>query len=122
MATWRTRTTAGCSKQVHLRPPAATIGRIVRSLGERGLLAAVDAVILARTPASDHEHRPDPQSRAAHRRDQREAVVEQITSSRPDAVVCVGAPFGHTQPQWILPHGGTLTVDGVTQRIWADYS
>ena len=49
-------------------------------------------------------------------------MVEQITSYNPDAVVCVGAPFGHTRPQWILPHGGTLTVDGVTQRIWADYS
>ena len=31
----------------------------------------------------------------------------------PDAVVCVGVPFGHTRPQWILPYGGDVTVDGV---------
>ena len=39
----------------------------------------------------------------------------------PDAVICVGVPFGHTRPQWILPHGGQITVDGVQRRIWADY-
>jgi muramoyltetrapeptide carboxypeptidase LdcA involved in peptidoglycan recycling len=30
-------------------------------------------------------------------------------------------PFGHTRPQWILPHGGTVTVDGAERRIFADY-
>jgi muramoyltetrapeptide carboxypeptidase LdcA involved in peptidoglycan recycling len=30
--------------------------------------------------------------------------------------------FGHTRPQWILPYGGTLTVDGVQRTVWADYS
>jgi muramoyltetrapeptide carboxypeptidase LdcA involved in peptidoglycan recycling len=33
----------------------------------------------------------------------------------------VGVPFGHTRPQWVLPHGGTMTVDGVERRVWADY-
>ena len=37
------------------------------------------------------------------------------------AVVVVGVPFGHTRPQWILPYGGTMTVDGVERRVWADY-
>jgi muramoyltetrapeptide carboxypeptidase LdcA involved in peptidoglycan recycling len=31
-------------------------------------------------------------------------------------------PFGHTRPQWILPYGGEVTVDGQARRIWADYS
>lgn len=37
------------------------------------------------------------------------------------AVVVVGIPFGHTRPQWILPFGGTVTVDGAQQQVWADY-
>lgn len=101
--------------------PATEIGWIVRSLGERGLLGAIDAVILARTPASDLEHHPDAERRAAHRREQREAVVEQVSRYNPEAVMCVGPPFGHTRPQWILPHGGNITVDNIEQRIWADY-
>ncbi len=35
-------------------------------------------------------------------------------------VVCVG-PVGHVRPQWILPDGGEITVDGVNQRILASY-
>jgi hypothetical protein len=38
------------------------------------------------------------------------------------AVVCVGIPFGHTRPQWIVPHGGAITVDGAARRVVADYS
>ncbi|MEO6999476.1 MAG: LD-carboxypeptidase, partial [Terracoccus sp.] len=44
-----------------------------------------------------------------------------LSRYNPEAVVCVGVPFGHTRPQWILPYGGMMTVDGATRRIWADY-
>lgn len=33
--------------------PARSVGRIVRGLGERGILGAVDAVLVARPPVSD---------------------------------------------------------------------
>lgn len=38
-----------------------------------------------------------------------------------DAVLCVGVAFGHIRPQWLLPHGGEVTVDGAEQRLWANY-
>jgi muramoyltetrapeptide carboxypeptidase LdcA involved in peptidoglycan recycling len=102
--------------------PAHEVAWIVRSLGERGLIAAADAVVVARPPVSDHETRPDAAARAGLRAAQRDAVLEQVARYNPDAVVCVGVPFGHTRPQWILPHGGLLTVDGAARRIKADYS
>ncbi|MEI2774736.1 MAG: hypothetical protein V9G19_01960 [Tetrasphaera sp.] len=48
-------------------------------------------------------------------------MIEIVAASNPDAVVVVGPPFGHTSPQWILPFGGTMTVDGQDQRLYADY-
>lgn len=101
--------------------PALEFGRIARSLGERGLLAAVDAVVVARPAASTHEHRPDAAGRAAHRAAQRDVAVEMIGRYNPSAVVVVGVPFGHTRPQWVLPYGGTMTVDSREQKVWADY-
>ena len=101
--------------------PARDVGFIVRSLGERGLLSAVDAVLLARPPVSDHTRQPADADRARLRELQRDTVVDVVTRYNPEAVVCVGVPFGHTRPQWILPHGGTVTVDGVDRRIFADY-
>jgi muramoyltetrapeptide carboxypeptidase LdcA involved in peptidoglycan recycling len=102
--------------------PAQEFGWILRSLGERGVLGAVDAVLVARAPASDVEHRLPPAQSAAHRSEQRDTTIEITARYNPEAVVCVGPPFGHTRPQWILPYGGTMTVDGTTQTVWADYS
>jgi muramoyltetrapeptide carboxypeptidase LdcA involved in peptidoglycan recycling len=101
--------------------PAREFGFILRSLGERGVLDAVDAVLVARPPSSDFTRRPDTAGRAAHRHAQRDTAIEMTQRYNPDAVICVGVPFGHTRPQWILPHGGTVTADGVRQRVWADY-
>ena len=101
--------------------PAREFGWILRALGERGLLAAVGAVLVARPPASDFVRRPTPAERAAHRAEQRDTAVSIIGRYNPEAVVCVGVPFGHTRPQWILPFGGEITVDGVRQQVWADY-
>lgn len=101
--------------------PAPNVGWIVRSLGERGLLEAVDAVLVGRPPVSDFTHRPGADDRARLRAEQRDTVVEVVSRYNPEAVVCVGVPFGHTRPQWILPHGGRITVDGAERRIHADY-
>jgi muramoyltetrapeptide carboxypeptidase LdcA involved in peptidoglycan recycling len=101
--------------------PVPEFGYILRSLGERGLLAAVDAVVVSRPPTSTHEHRPSAQERAAHRADQRDVAIETVRRYHPEAVVVVGVPFGHTRPQWVLPYGGTMTVDGADRRVWADY-
>ncbi len=101
--------------------PAQEFGFILRSLGERGVLDAVDAVLVARPAASSFTRMPDAAGRAAHRHAQRDTAVDIIQRYNPDAVVCVGIPFGHTRPQWILPYGGTVTADGASQRVWADY-
>jgi len=101
--------------------PASEFGYITRSLGERGLLAAVDAVVVARPAASTREHRPGPDQRAAHRAAQRDVALETVARYNPEAVVVIGVPFGHTRPQWVLPYGGTMTVDSGQRRIWADY-
>lgn len=102
--------------------PARNVGWIVRALGERGVLAAVDAVLVGRPPVSDLSRRPVAAERARLRGEQRDVVVETISRYNPEAVVCVGVPFGHTRPQWILPHGGMVTVDGVSRRVFADYA
>jgi muramoyltetrapeptide carboxypeptidase LdcA involved in peptidoglycan recycling len=101
--------------------PASEFGFITRSLGERGLLSAVDAVVVARPAASSLEHRPDASGRAAHRAEQCEVAIETVARYNPEAVVVVGVPFGHTRPQWVLPYGGTMTVDSRERKVWADY-
>lgn len=103
--------------------PVREFGWILRALGERGVLAAVDAVVVARPPVSNH-HRPVPSSAdgARLRAEQRDAAIDVVGRYNAEAVVVVGVPFGHTRPQWILPYGGELTIDSRTRQIWADFS
>jgi muramoyltetrapeptide carboxypeptidase LdcA involved in peptidoglycan recycling len=102
--------------------PARHVGWIVRGLGERGILSAVAAVLVARPPVSAFTRRPPAAERAPLRAEQHDVVTEIIGRYNQDAVVCAGVPFGHTRPQWILPHGGTVTVDGAARRVTAGYS
>ncbi len=101
--------------------PAREFGWITRSLGERGILRAVDAVVVARPPTSDFTLRPSADDRRSRREEQRDTVIEVVQEYNAEAVVVVGPPFGHTRPQWIVPYGGFMTVDGTSRRLYADY-
>ena len=36
-------------------------------------------------------------------------------------MVVFGPDFGHTDPQYVLPYGGRMTIDGRNQRISVTY-
>ncbi|WP_309103063.1 LD-carboxypeptidase [Microbacterium sp.] len=103
-------------------PSATEVKRWVRALGERGVLGVVAGVLVARPPVSKlHSPVPSAPERTRLREAQRDTIIEQIVRYNSDAVVCVGVPFGHTRPQWIVPHGGTIALDGARRIVTADY-
>lgn len=103
-------------------PSDDEVRRWVRALGERGLLEVVAGVLVARPPVSAlGSSLPPADERARARTTQCETFVEQISRYNPHAVVCVGVPFGHTRPQWIVPHGGFVRLDGDSRTVTAHY-
>jgi muramoyltetrapeptide carboxypeptidase LdcA involved in peptidoglycan recycling len=36
-------------------------------------------------------------------------------------MVVLGPDFGHTDPQYVLPYGGPMTIDGPNRRITTTY-
>lgn len=103
------------------RPSASWVRRWLRGLGERGVLQAVAGVVMARPPVSDFDFHPSTSEAAALRAAQRDAAIDVVGYYNPEAVVCVGVPFGHTRPQWILPYGGSMVLDGAARTITAEY-
>lgn len=103
------------------RPAASWVARWVRGLGERGILDAVAGVVVARPPVSDFEFHPSAEEADALRAAQRDVVIETVARYNPEAVICVGVPFGHTRPQWIVPYGGTMVLDGAARTVTASY-
>ena len=103
------------------RPAASWVARWLRGLGERGILGAVAGVVVARPPVSDFDFRPSAGEAGSLRAAQRDVVIETVARYNPDAVVCVGVPFGHTRPQWIVPYGGSMVLDGAARTVTASY-
>lgn len=100
---------------------AEEFGWILRALGERGVVERVVGVAIARPPTSDFSRRPSSAERSALRAEQATVAIDIVARYNPDAVVVTGVPFGHTRPQWIVPYGGPMTLDGAAQRVWAEY-
>lgn len=101
--------------------PAREFGWILRAMGERGILAAAEAVVVARPPTSDFVVRPTAEERREKRNEQRDTVISIVSRYNPGAVIVVGPPFGHTRPQWIVPYGGRIVLDGAARRVFAGY-
>jgi muramoyltetrapeptide carboxypeptidase LdcA involved in peptidoglycan recycling len=102
-------------------PPAEEVFRMLRNAGERGLLEQFPAVLVATAKASNLLNRPPQEDRARFRDEQREAVLRALAVYHPSAMAVFGVDFGHTAPQWVLPYGGRMTVDGPRRRIIAHF-
>ncbi len=102
-------------------PSTLEVFRMLRNAGERGLLAQFPAAIVGVPKASSLERFLPPQDRAGYRDQQREAVAVAFDRYNPEAMLVFGVDIGHTDPQWVLPYGGDITVDGPGRRITAHF-
>jgi muramoyltetrapeptide carboxypeptidase LdcA involved in peptidoglycan recycling len=102
-------------------PSGEEVFRMLRNAGERGLLRQFPAVLVATAKGSVFTAPRSPAERAAYREEQRAAVLKALAVYHPEAMVVFGVDFGHTAPQWVLPYGGRITVDGPARRIIAHY-
>jgi muramoyltetrapeptide carboxypeptidase LdcA involved in peptidoglycan recycling len=98
-------------------PNADEVFRMLRNVGERGLLEQFSAVVFAKGKAW-HSHAPlSEDERTVFRGEQEAAVLRALDTYNPDAVFVYGPDFGHTDPQYVLPYGGLMTVDGPARTI-----
>ena len=102
-------------------PPGAEVFRMLRNAGERGLLAQFPAAIIGRPKAANLHHAPPAHERERYRSEQRDAVLAAFAEYNPAALLVFDVDIGHTDPQWVLPYGGTVTIDGPSRRITAHF-
>lgn len=102
-------------------PRASDVFWILRSMGERGLLQRFPALLMARPKAWSFEQPNDADARARYVREQHEAVLRAVDIYAPNMLVVLDVDFGHTDPQIVIPYGGTIRVDGPARRITVTY-
>ena len=102
-------------------PSATDVGRILRSFGERGVLAAFSGVLVGRPKAWSFDQPLDGEARRSFRRDQRAAIRDAFDAYGREPVIVFDVDFGHTDPQLVIPIGGRIRIDGPARRIIVTY-
>jgi muramoyltetrapeptide carboxypeptidase LdcA involved in peptidoglycan recycling len=102
-------------------PSDTEVYRVLRNMGERGLLAGFPAVVMGRAKSWERNHQNSPDEKVRYRRAQRDAVNRAIAEYNPDALVVFDVDLGHTDPQFIVPYGGTIRLDGPARHIDVRY-
>lgn len=100
-------------------PPEWYVRFVLQSLGERGILAAVDGVVVGRAKARSHRRPADADERAAYREDQRSAIEATIRHYNESAPIVFEVAVGHTNPTAPLPIGAEATIDADDERLIA---
>ncbi|WP_306214852.1 S66 family peptidase [Actinoplanes sp. RD1] len=102
-------------------PSAENVFHSLRNFGERGLLEQFPAVLFAQAKGTAIGNEKPVAEREKYREEQREAVLKAFATYHPEAMIVFGVDFGHTSPQWILPYGGRITVDGPARKVTAHF-
>ncbi|MEU9285375.1 S66 peptidase family protein [Streptomyces sp. NPDC048275] len=102
-------------------PKADEVFWILRSMGERGLLRRFPALLMGRPKAWSFERPNGAEAKARYVREQHEAVLRAVDMYAQGMMVVLDVDFGHTDPQFVIPYGGTIRVDGPSRRITVTY-
>ncbi|MFD9301451.1 S66 peptidase family protein [Streptomyces sp. NPDC060048] len=102
-------------------PRAEEVYRILRGMGERGLLRQFPALLMGRAKSWSFENRLGSEERRRHRLEQREAVLRALGEYAPDTMAVFDVDLGHTDPQVVIPVGGRVRVDGPARRLFVAY-
>ncbi|MEU5820187.1 S66 peptidase family protein [Streptomyces sp. NPDC047803] len=102
-------------------PSADEVYRILRNMGERGLLRRFPALLMARAKNWSFDRPLDAEAGALYRRRQREAVLRALAEYAPGTMAVFDVDCGHTDPQVVIPFGGRIRVDGTARRITVTY-
>ncbi|MFJ9905689.1 S66 peptidase family protein [Streptomyces sp. NPDC101152] len=102
-------------------PSATEVFRTLRNMGERGLLRRFSALLMGRAKTWSFERPNSPEEGARYAAEQREAVLRAMRMYASDTPIVFDVDFGHTDPQLVIPYGGTVRVDGPARRITVTY-
>jgi muramoyltetrapeptide carboxypeptidase LdcA involved in peptidoglycan recycling len=102
-------------------PPPTYVSRVLMCMGERGLLQRFAAMLWARPKAWSFECPNAHAEKARYVERQQEAVLAAHSEYHPGAPLVFGVDFGHTEPQYVIPSGGEVTVDSAERRLFVTY-
>jgi muramoyltetrapeptide carboxypeptidase LdcA involved in peptidoglycan recycling len=102
-------------------PSADYVFRVFRALGERGVLARVQGVLVGRAKAWEFDKPNTEKEKEIYRKQQQLAILKAVRLYNQEIPVVQNLNFGHTDPQIPMPYGGKVRIDTVNKKIFAEF-
>jgi muramoyltetrapeptide carboxypeptidase LdcA involved in peptidoglycan recycling len=102
-------------------PTHEYVYRVMRALGERGILARVQGVLVGRPKAWEFDKPHTLEEKIAYRSAQRETIEKAMQHYNSHIPLVQNLDFGHTDPQIPMPYGGMVRIEGVQRKIFATF-
>ena len=102
-------------------PAADYVFRIMRALGERGVLKRVKGILVGRAKAEEYDKPNTSEQKDEYRKEQREVILKTVRQYNANIPIVQNLNFGHTDPQVPMPYGGKIRVMSDTQKIFAAF-
>jgi muramoyltetrapeptide carboxypeptidase LdcA involved in peptidoglycan recycling len=100
-------------------PNAGIVYRFFAALGERKILQNLSAILVGRPKAEFCGMLPL-EGKVAFVENQKIAILQALEDYSIDIPVIFNLDFGHTDPQFVVPSGGKVIIDGIRKKIVFD--
>jgi len=98
-------------------PDPFVVGYFLTALGERGWLDRIVGLLVGRPKAWTLDKPRVAAERAAFRQAQRDAIVKSVRAYNTTIPIVMNMDFGHTDPQIIIPSGGSARISASTRTV-----
>jgi len=95
--------------------------RVLRALGERGILKNIQGLLIGRPKAWEFNKQNSDEEKENYKRGQREMVLEITRKYNQDIPIIQNMDFGHTSPQICLPVGKKIVIDSINKIIKVEF-
>ena len=102
-------------------PSSDYVHRVMRALGERGILKNIKAVLIGHAKAWEFHKQNSETEKDNYRKEQQETILKTVRKYNDIAPVIQNMNFGHTDPQVPMPYGCMVRIDSNLHKIWASF-
>ena len=102
-------------------PTANYVFRVVRALGERGVLERVNGVLVGRAKAWEFDKRLTLEQKEDYKKKQKDTIITTIRKYNIEIPIILHMDFGHTDPQIPMPYGNNVRIDMTHKKIFAHF-
>ena len=102
-------------------PSADYVRRVVRALGERGILEKIKGVLIGRPKAWEFNKQHSAKEKKKYCAEQRQVILKTVREYNSEIPVVQNVNFGHTDPQIPMPYGSVARIDSKNKKIFATF-